>query len=50
MKNIDLIREVTLAAADRWPTVLAGLHIDVPDSPRRHTVPGLRRLGSLPFR
>ena len=36
MKNIDLIREVTLAAADRWPTVLAGLHIDVPDSPRRH--------------
>ncbi|HDZ9806756.1 TPA: DUF927 domain-containing protein [Klebsiella pneumoniae] len=36
MKNSDLIREVTLAAADRWPTVLAGLHIDVPDSPRRH--------------
>ncbi|AKL37683.1 DNA primase [Klebsiella oxytoca] len=36
MKNIDLIREVTQAAADRWPTVLAGLHIDVPDSPRRH--------------
>ncbi|MBC8901603.1 DUF927 domain-containing protein [Klebsiella pneumoniae] len=36
MKNIDLIREVTLAAADRWPTVLAGLHIDVPDSSRRH--------------
>lgn len=36
MKNIDLIREVTQAAADRWPTVLTGLHIDVPDSPRRH--------------
>lgn len=36
MKNIDLIREVIQAAADRWPTVLAGLHIDVPDSPRRH--------------
>lgn len=36
MKNIDLIRQVTQAAADRWPTVLAGLHIDVPDSPRRH--------------
>ncbi|MFK3708300.1 DUF927 domain-containing protein [Klebsiella sp. NPDC088457] len=36
MKNIDLIREVTHAATDRWPTVLAGLHIDVPDSPRRH--------------
>ncbi|HBV6662042.1 TPA: DUF927 domain-containing protein [Klebsiella pneumoniae] len=37
MKNIDLIREVTLAAADRWPSVLAGLHINVPDSPRKHT-------------
>lgn len=36
MKNIDLIREIIQAAADRWPTVLAGLHIDVPDSPRRH--------------
>ncbi|HHG0703066.1 TPA: DUF927 domain-containing protein [Klebsiella pneumoniae] len=36
MRNIDLIREVTHAAADRWPSVLAGLHIDVPDSPRRH--------------
>ncbi|HIE8643122.1 DUF927 domain-containing protein [Klebsiella variicola] len=36
MKNIDLIRQVTQAAAERWPTVLAGLHIDVPDSPRRH--------------
>lgn len=36
MRNIDLIREVTHSAADRWPSVLAGLHIDVPDSPRRH--------------
>jgi len=36
MRNIDLIREVTHAAADRWPSVLAGLHINVPDSPRRH--------------
>ena len=36
MRNIDLIREVTHAAADRWPVVLAGLHIDVPDSPRKH--------------
>ncbi|HBR4754311.1 TPA: DUF927 domain-containing protein [Klebsiella pneumoniae] len=36
MRNIDLIREVTHAAADRWPIVLAGLHIDVPDSPRKH--------------
>lgn len=37
MRNIDLIREVTSAAAGQWPVVLAGLHIDVPDSPRRHT-------------
>lgn len=36
MRNIDLIREVTHAAADRWPTVLTDLHIDVPDSPRKH--------------
>ncbi|BBJ87665.1 TOPRIM and DUF927 domain-containing protein [Raoultella ornithinolytica] len=36
MKNIDLIHEVTHAATNRWPAVLAGLHIDVPDSPRRH--------------
>ncbi|WP_075180617.1 TOPRIM and DUF927 domain-containing protein [Pantoea sp. 1.19] len=36
MKSIELIREVTAAAAGRWPHVLAGLSIDVPDSPRRH--------------
>lgn len=36
MRNIDLIREVTTAAAGRWPYVLAGLSIDVPDSSRRH--------------
>ena len=36
MRNIDLIREVTSAAANNWPHVLAGLHIDVPDSPRQH--------------
>jgi putative DNA primase/helicase len=36
MRNIDLIREVTHAAAGQWPLVLSGLHIDVPDSPRRH--------------
>ncbi|HDX8781164.1 TPA: DUF927 domain-containing protein [Klebsiella michiganensis] len=36
MRNIDLIREVTSAAANNWPHVLAGLHIDVPDSPRKH--------------
>lgn len=37
MRNIDLIREVTSTAANNWPHVLAGLHIDVPDSPRKHT-------------
>ncbi|EKF5618495.1 toprim domain-containing protein [Salmonella enterica subsp. enterica] len=39
MKNaasIDFIREVTPAAAGKWPFILAGLNIDVPDSPRRH--------------
>ncbi|MCE7331410.1 primase-helicase zinc-binding domain-containing protein [Klebsiella pneumoniae] len=36
MRKIDLIREVTSAAAGRWPYVLAGLSIDVPDSSRRH--------------
>ncbi|HBV8189287.1 toprim domain-containing protein [Klebsiella pneumoniae] len=36
MRNIDLIREVTSAAAGRWPYVLAGLSIDVPDSSRSH--------------
>lgn len=36
MRNIDLIHEVTSAAAGRWPYVLAGLSIDVPDSSRRH--------------
>ncbi len=37
MKSIDLIREVTGAAAGNWPFVLAGLSIDVPDSSRKHT-------------
>lgn len=37
MRNIDLIREVTHAAAGQWPFVLTGVHINVPDSPRRHT-------------
>lgn len=37
MKSIDLIREVTAAAAGRWPHILAGLSIEVPDSPRKHT-------------
>ncbi|WP_407212061.1 toprim domain-containing protein [Enterobacter hormaechei] len=36
MRNIDLIREVTTAAAGNWPYVLAGLSIEVPDSSRRH--------------
>lgn len=35
MRNIDFIREVAVAAADKWPHVLASLHIDVPDSPRK---------------
>jgi len=37
MRNIDLIREVTRIAAGQWPFVLAGLSINVPDSPRRHS-------------
>lgn len=36
MRNIDLIHEVIHAAAGRWPSVLACLNIDVPDSPLRH--------------
>ncbi|ELR2212189.1 DUF927 domain-containing protein [Salmonella enterica] len=36
MRNIDLIHEVTAAAAGQWHSVLAGLNIDVPDSPRKH--------------
>ncbi|MHC0026003.1 DUF927 domain-containing protein [Enterobacter vonholyi] len=36
MRNIDLIRKVTSAAANNWPHVLDGLNIDVPDSPHRH--------------
>ena len=38
MRNIDIIREVTSAAAGKWPNVLAGLSIDVPDSSRRHAL------------
>ena len=37
MRNIDLIREVTSAAAGRWPDVLGMLGIAVPASPRAHT-------------
>jgi len=36
MRNYDLIRETTTAAADRWPMVLSQLGIDVPRSPRQH--------------
>ncbi|EBJ1006192.1 DNA primase [Salmonella enterica] len=36
MRNIDLIHEVTAAAAGQWHSVLAGLNIDVPDSPHKH--------------
>jgi len=34
MRNIDLIREVTKSAANRWPDVLPMVGIDVPASPR----------------
>ncbi|WP_336766607.1 DUF927 domain-containing protein [Pantoea dispersa] len=36
MRNYDLIRETTTAAANRWPMVLSQLGIDVPRSPRQH--------------
>ncbi|GME35446.1 MULTISPECIES: TOPRIM and DUF927 domain-containing protein [unclassified Pantoea] len=36
MRNYDLIRETTTAAANRWPMVLSQLGIDVPRSPRKH--------------
>lgn len=34
MRNIDVIRQVADAAADRWPDVLSLMGIDVPASPR----------------
>lgn len=34
MRSYDLIREVTKAAANRWPDVLAMVGIDVPENPR----------------
>ncbi|WP_282807867.1 TOPRIM and DUF927 domain-containing protein [Hafnia alvei] len=37
MRNIDLIREVTAAATDRWPEVLGFIGVRVPASPRTHT-------------
>ena len=37
MRNIDLIREVTVAAAGRWPDVLSLAGITVPQSPRQHS-------------
>ena len=37
MKSIDLIREVTTAAAGNWPYVMAGLAVSVPKSPRQHS-------------
>lgn len=36
MRNYDLIRETTTAAAGSWPMVLSRLGIDVPRSPRQH--------------
>lgn len=37
MRNIELIREVTSAAAGRWPDVLSLAGITVPQSPRHHS-------------
>lgn len=37
MRNIDLIREVTAAATDRWPEILGFIGVSVPASPRTHT-------------
>lgn len=37
MRNIDLIREVTAAATDRWPDILDFIGVSVPASPRTHT-------------
>lgn len=37
MRNIDLIREVTAAATDRWPDILGFIGVSVPASPRTHT-------------
>lgn len=37
MRNIDLIHEVTHAAAGRWPDVLSLAGITVPKSPRQHS-------------
>jgi len=34
MRNIDLIREVTSSAVNRWPDVLSMVGIDVPGNPR----------------
>ncbi|MBU2671778.1 DUF927 domain-containing protein [Hafnia paralvei] len=37
MRNIDLIREVTAAATNRWPEILDFIGVNVPASPRTHT-------------
>lgn len=37
MRNIDLIREVTAAATDRWPEILGFIGVSVPASPRTHS-------------
>ncbi|MBD8129192.1 TOPRIM and DUF927 domain-containing protein [Pantoea agglomerans] len=36
MRQIDMIREVTRAAKDRWPEILSSLGIDVPRAPGMH--------------
>ncbi|TBM15627.1 DUF927 domain-containing protein [Hafnia paralvei] len=37
MRNIDLIREVTAAATNRWPEILDFIGVNIPASPRTHT-------------
>lgn len=37
MRNIDLIREVTAAATNRWPEILDFIGVSVPASPRTHS-------------
>lgn len=36
MRSIELIHEATAKATNSWPTILARLDIEVPDSPRKH--------------
>ena len=47
MRNIDLIREVTTAAAGNWPYVLAGLSIDVGKTVSDSTTTGAVALSAI---